>query len=211
MSSPSDDASTKSPVEATVEAIVYAPIGLLFEGASLLPQLVEKGKSHVMAARMVGKFAVKQASGRAATAAGKLQDQAAGVLDFIAESVTPIPSDPAPPAPVPKAAHAQRIRATTKAPVTKARARTVSASRSRASGAARQAARQIAGVTDGPARRSEPGTGLAIPDYDGLSASHVVNRLAGLSPAELESVRAYEVANRGRKTILSKVAQLQSA
>ena len=52
---------------------------------------------------------------------------------------------------------------------------------------------------------------LAIPDYDGLSASHVVNRLASLSPVELESVRVYEMANRGRKTILSKVAQLQSS
>ena len=50
---------------------------------------------------------------------------------------------------------------------------------------------------------------LAIPDYDGLSASQVVNRLAGLSPAELESVQLYEAAHRGRKTILSKVAQLQ--
>ncbi|HJR25750.1 MAG TPA: hypothetical protein VJ804_09765, partial [Acidimicrobiales bacterium] len=51
---------------------------------------------------------------------------------------------------------------------------------------------------------------LAIPDYDGLSASHVVNRLAGLAPTELELVRLYELANRGRKTILSKVAQLQA-
>ena len=50
---------------------------------------------------------------------------------------------------------------------------------------------------------------LAIPGYDALSASQVVQRLAGLSPAELESVRAYEEATRGRKTILSRVAQLQ--
>jgi len=50
---------------------------------------------------------------------------------------------------------------------------------------------------------------LAIPDYDSLSASHVVNRLAGLTPKELESVRLYEGANRGRKTILSKINQLQ--
>jgi len=54
-------------------------------------------------------------------------------------------------------------------------------------------------------------TELAIPDYDGLSASQVVNRLAGLAPDELEAVRAYEAAGRGRKTILSKVAQLQGA
>ena len=50
---------------------------------------------------------------------------------------------------------------------------------------------------------------LAIPGYDALSASQVVQRLDGLSADELEAVRAYEAANRGRKTILSRVAQLQ--
>lgn len=51
---------------------------------------------------------------------------------------------------------------------------------------------------------------LAIPDYDSLSASQVVTRLEGLRADELEAVRAYEVANRGRRTILNKVAQLQA-
>lgn len=51
---------------------------------------------------------------------------------------------------------------------------------------------------------------LAITDYDSLSASQVVTRLEGLSEGELEAVRAYEAANRGRKTILNKVAQLQA-
>ena len=50
---------------------------------------------------------------------------------------------------------------------------------------------------------------LGITDYDALSASQVVPRLAGLQAAELEAVRLYEAANRGRKTILSKIAQLQ--
>jgi hypothetical protein len=49
---------------------------------------------------------------------------------------------------------------------------------------------------------------LAIPDYDSLSASQVVNRLPSLSVDELEAVRSYEAAHRGRKTILNKVAQL---
>ncbi len=49
---------------------------------------------------------------------------------------------------------------------------------------------------------------LAIPDYDSLSASQVVNRLAGLSTEELKAVRAYEGANRARKTILNKAVQL---
>jgi hypothetical protein len=51
---------------------------------------------------------------------------------------------------------------------------------------------------------------LGIPDYDSLSASQVVPRLAGLSQDELEAVRAYETANRGRRTVLSKIAQLQA-
>ena len=50
---------------------------------------------------------------------------------------------------------------------------------------------------------------LAITDYDSLSASQVVPRLEGLSDAELSAVRDYEAAHRGRKTILSKIAQLQ--
>lgn len=52
-------------------------------------------------------------------------------------------------------------------------------------------------------------THLAIADYDSLSAQHVVKRLDGLSPDELEAVRAYEDRNRGRRTILTRIAQLQ--
>jgi len=50
---------------------------------------------------------------------------------------------------------------------------------------------------------------LAIPGYDALSASQVVQRLAGLSSIELEQVRLYESATRGRKTVLTKISQLQ--
>jgi hypothetical protein len=51
--------------------------------------------------------------------------------------------------------------------------------------------------------------GLAIPGYDALSASQVVQRLAGLSVSELEQVRRYEAATRRRKTVLTKISQLQ--
>ena len=51
---------------------------------------------------------------------------------------------------------------------------------------------------------------LAIPDYDSLAASQVVPRLRALGPDELEAVRAYEAAGRGRKTILNRIAQLQA-
>ena len=50
----------------------------------------------------------------------------------------------------------------------------------------------------------------AIPGYDTLSASQVVPRLDALRPRELEAVRQHEAAHRGRRTILSRIAQLQS-
>ncbi len=61
-----------------------------------------------------------------------------------------------------------------------------------------------------PVIDAPPMSELAITDYDSLSASQVVTRLDGLGTDELEAVRAYESAHRGRKTILNKVAQLQT-
>ena len=49
---------------------------------------------------------------------------------------------------------------------------------------------------------------LAIPGFDSLSASQVVQRLDGLNRQELVSVRAYESSTRGRRTILNRVDQL---
>ncbi len=49
---------------------------------------------------------------------------------------------------------------------------------------------------------------LAIPSYDSLSATQVVQRLAGLSREEVAAVAAYEAGTRRRKTILSRAEQL---
>ena len=49
---------------------------------------------------------------------------------------------------------------------------------------------------------------LAIPDYDLLSATQVIERLEGLAPAELVAVQTYELAHRARTTILGKIAEL---
>jgi hypothetical protein len=68
----------------------------------------------------------------------------------------------------------------------------------------------VNGSTDGHPVAAPPSDDLAIPGYDALSASQVVQRLHGLAPAELEAVREYETATRGRRTILSKIAQLQT-
>ncbi len=49
---------------------------------------------------------------------------------------------------------------------------------------------------------------LAITSYDSLSASQVVQRLAGLSREEVAAVAAYEAATRRRKTVLARAQQL---
>ena len=51
--------------------------------------------------------------------------------------------------------------------------------------------------------------GLPINNYDTLSASQIVPRLAGLRPEELARVQAYENSHRRRRTILGRIAQLQ--
>jgi len=62
----------------------------------------------------------------------------------------------------------------------------------------------------GAAGHPEEHPELPIPGYDALSASQVVERLAGLRADELEAVREYEAAHRKRRTILGKIEQLAS-
>ena len=54
-----------------------------------------------------------------------------------------------------------------------------------------------------------PGS-LSIPDYDGLAASQIIERLEGLNPGELSDVEDYERSTRARRTILGKIAILRT-
>lgn len=51
---------------------------------------------------------------------------------------------------------------------------------------------------------------LAIPDYESLPAANVVQRLATLTPDEVEQIRRFEAAHRRRRTILAKIDALQA-
>jgi hypothetical protein len=51
---------------------------------------------------------------------------------------------------------------------------------------------------------------LPIPAYDTLAASQVVERLASLTPVELEAVRKHESATRRRRTVLHRISQLNA-
>jgi len=78
-------------------------------------------------------------------------------------------------------------------------------------------ARGAAGVraaTDDTTATSTAGTTgateLPITDYDGLSATQIIDRLEGLSRGALERIRVYELAHRARRTILATIDQLTS-
>jgi hypothetical protein len=57
---------------------------------------------------------------------------------------------------------------------------------------------------DGPADAAH----LPIEQYESLAASHVVARLEALTTDELHTVRSFETAHRGRRTVLGKIDQL---
>lgn len=171
----------RSPVELVVDLLIHAPLGVLATAREELPRLIAKGRQEATGARFIGKMAV----GMGQREAGKIVRQATERLADL--GLVPDPRR-SPGSDEPEAAPGTPPGA---APVEPPAPKSApgSAAASTASGAA---------VT------------LAIPGYDSLSAPHVVQRLDGLSDDELEAVRAYEAATRGRKTILSRIAQIQT-
>ncbi len=213
----SDD---KNPIEQAVDqamdAFVYAPIGLVFDGPGLFPTLVDKGRTQVKVARMMGQMAVQmgqsEAEKRMAKTRGPLRDvlSAMGVVAPAKPSAAPTPNGPSTPTtaepettPTPRKTTARK----TTARKTTARKTPARKTAARKTPAKKTAARKT------PARKASVGqpsvASLGIPDYDSLSASQVVNRLRGLAATDLGAVQAYEAATRARKTILNRITQLQ--
>ena len=170
--------------EAALDVFVYVPVGLALEARELLPKLAERGRNQIVLARLGARFAVQKAEAEAEKLLARLQPVGAApapAAPIVVPPTTVVTS--ATPAAPPVATGA--VRPTAKKPSAKKRAAT-------------PAAEQPAAVT-----------GLAIPGYDTLSASQVVPRLDALRPAELDSIRRHELDHRGRRTILSRIAQLQ--
>ncbi|MBV9411787.1 MAG: hypothetical protein JO148_09325 [Acidimicrobiia bacterium] len=188
----------KNPIEQALDVFVYAPLGLLFSARETIPQLAEKGRQYVTTARVMGEFAFGQGREQAGRAVRQAGDQAGQTLSVVGGLTGRRPSAPRPPAARTTPA------APAPSPAPPAPAPTPAA--------ATLAAEPHAEVdTDGNGRGPAPSVEtLAIPGYDTLSASQVVQRLGGLAPDELEAVRAYEESSRKRKTILARVEQLQS-
>ena len=197
----------KSPVDQWFELFVYAPLGFALDARQLLPRFIDRGRSQVVLARVIGRYAVKRGSNRAGGYLGQSQEQVSALL----QTLGLLPEDIEPPAdPTDLEEFEADVLVFESPAVEPAEAHEPAASGPHAGsdGRTEPEARLEPEVVADPA----PAVGtLAIPDYDNLSASQVVPRLGGLTDRELEAVRRYEAAQRGRKTILNKIAQLRSA
>jgi len=212
----------RSPLDNALDLLVYAPVGLALTAAEELPKLAAKGRAQVQGqvaiARMVGQFAVAQGrkeiekrlgSPTRASAPAKTESSPAGS--------SPAGSSPVSSSPAAGAAGGVGDEG----------------SFERLSGRGGRKGKPGAAIKEDPGDRvgvdhegdeggavidvdfgtnrqaAVPADGLAIPGYDSLSASQVVQRLAGLSQEELAAVGQYEAAHRGRRTILTRVGQLK--
>ena len=206
---------SKSPGDRLLELVVFGPAGLAVTIVEEFPKLVEKGRhrveGQVHTARLVGQFAFQMGRRQLEESLGRL-----GGHHEARESES---------APHPGADHVEHgeVLGTTEPSVGSSSSVDASgilaASPSVGTSSAASSPREQPGPVEAPAAPSvwlggaaPNGTGspsaLAIPGYDSLSASQVVQRLEGLSPPELEEVRAHEAAHRQRRTILHRVEQL---
>jgi hypothetical protein len=213
----------QNPIERAVDLLVYAPIGVAMFAKDTVPTFVKmfvsRGQTELQKQekslrdranqyRAVGKFAVKyggpevkrQAESKLDTARRACEETFSGLIVNRGGGESTEAPAPAP----------------TKAPAANDEAPKAEPAKPKA--AKVEARAPVNGTTNGSGNGNgaavrppaTPAPELAIPEYDQLSASQVVERLEGLSAGELDAVREYELAHRGRNTILGKITQLTS-
>lgn len=169
----------KTPGDRLLDLLVFGPAGLAMTAVEEFPKLVEKGRH-----RVEGQVHAARLVGQFAVQMGRRQLESTlgglkpGGAGQSTSATTPSPSSTPEPAPASGAAPSTRP-----AP----------------------AVPNAASPSENGALASRV---LGIPGYDSLSASQVVQRLGGLSTAELEAIRDHELAHRHRRTILNRVDQL---
>ncbi len=179
--------------ESLLDCLVYAPLGAAIVALEEVPRLAELGRERVdkqvAIARLIGRFAVAEGRRRFGPPQARhpRRDASPGTTESQPGSRTPDevetvarPLEPAPQAAADEGTDAARPSHATESPEPP----TIAASR--------------------------PSHDLPIPAYDTLAASQVVERLASLTPDELEAVRSHEAATRRRRTVLHRIAQLNA-
>jgi hypothetical protein len=217
--------------EKAVETLVYGTVGLALyvrdTAPSFIKLFVARGKNELgqqgpspvadplAQVRSLGDLAAQSAPQILRVVGdqvGRLRERAEDVIAGFGTppgtAATPPPYSPAPPAADPSTSRSS-------APPTVPSSATAAAAAAASATGTEHAEADDASTSWRPAgpQASAPSTGgavagLAITDYDELSASQVVDRLEGLPRHELEAIRDYERAHRARNTILGKIDQL---
>jgi hypothetical protein len=205
---PDDHSDAERLREKLLDLLIFMPTGLAVSVAEELPKLAARGRERLevqfSSARAVGEFVVRMGGQElrriSARAPGGRHRPPSTPRTVASPGPVPESERVAPTVPTSAAGHPTHYGPTTAAP------RTTSAAAGPPPtgriGADRPVANRM-GNGNVPAVAT-----LAIPAFDTLSASQVVQRLDGLSREELVSVRAYETSTRGRRTILNRVDQL---
>ena len=191
-------------VDKALRLFVYAPLGvaayLRDSAPSLLTVFVARGQREFAGVRR----AVEERLGmtqpepqptpplqRVADGIGRLASQAGSVVVGVARPVVDAATAAASSSAAPTNGEAMHWK---------------SADARSAAGAGAETEDAAATGTTGPTSTTE----LPITDYDGLSATQIIDRLEGLSRGALERIRVYELAHRARRTILATIDQLTS-
>jgi len=201
MKRPSTPPEADKLVEAALDVFVYAPIGLLLEAREVMPRLAQRGRNQVALVRLFGRYAVQRGQAEAdRILKARRPARGAAATDEGSRTEQGDPSN---------AARGSAATERTAASDT----HTVGDERDVREEHDGEDARAVDAVgevlPDDAVETVIEAAALAIPGYDTLSASQVVPRLDALRPDELEAVRQYEAAHRGRRTILNRIAQLQ--
>ena len=201
---------------------VYAPIGIALSVVEELPKLAEKGRQRaagqVHLARVMGRLAVRQAQrhlNKQFKPATQTAPKAAGPHHEAAQTREPATTESVPRAPLQP--QSSNLKGSRDSPIESEAAGTRGAGSppdavptrqaAIASDTARPTAHEPAESPKAPPRAAES---LAIPGYDTLAASQVVQRLGSLSAVELDAIARYEMGTRGRRTILHRIGQLRA-
>ncbi|MFZ2057469.1 MAG: hypothetical protein WAV54_08695 [Acidimicrobiales bacterium] len=217
--------------EMLLDCLLYAPLGAAVVFVEEVPRLAERGRERIAVARLVGKFAAEEARRRLrAPSSGPSREQA----HRSKEGSQPGFFTPNDAVPTKTPATASASPGISDHDAAEAQERAQEHGDSRPTGAVAPGARTLrrpaasvsgrsASQSSRPAaagKRRSPeslnfvastiGPELPIPAYDTLAASQVVERLASLTAAELETVRKHESAGRQRRTVLHRIAQLSS-
>lgn len=174
------------PIDRLLDAFVYVPLSVAGAVHDDLDALTTNGMREVELARTFGRFAVQFGRQQVEQRFSSLTGGATPVSTTSPPAPGPSAPGPSPAAPAPREAP----RRPTKRPK-------------------RPTATSPEVATAGPSSSPANTVRLPIADYDSLAASQVIARLGALEGAELRLVRSYETANRGRRTILGKLDQLE--